>query len=367
MVADADGFLVPQIDTTKCVNCHLCEKVCPVLHPETPDVEPKAYAAYTKDRDIRAKSSSGGIFSELATAILEAGGVVFGCVLQKPELVAIHTKAETLEALEEMRGSKYVQSDVRNTYREVKELLLQGRKVLYSGTPCQIAGLKHFLGKAYDNLLTITIICHGTPSPRLFEKYKAELTRDFAPKSLVHVAFRDKKYSWRRFSLVSTFDDGSELREDRRTNYYLRAFLKDICLRSSCYACASCENRSRADFTLADFWGIEGICPELDDDKGTSLVLVHTAQGQQLWERLLPRLNAQEVSFAKAISVNNAYFEPTHLPSGRAYFMPRYARMHTFKSILKRSIKGHWTVHLKNQIKKRVQRIAKFFKRTPSN
>ena len=209
MVADHEGFLRPQIDASKCVQCHACERACPVLHPSEPDTSPTCYAARTKDDALRLASSSGGIFTELARPILAKGGVVFGCVWEKPALVAIHAKAETEDELAAMRGSKYVQSDLRDTYREAKAELQKGREVLFSGTPCQIAGLNKYLGKSYDNLLTVEIICHGVPSPAVFEKYKQELVKRFGA-TLVSIAFRNKFYSWRRCSLVSTYADASE-------------------------------------------------------------------------------------------------------------------------------------------------------------
>lgn len=191
MVADEEGFLRPQVDAAKCVGCHRCEQVCPVLHPSEPDVSPTAYAAYTKDENLRRQSSSGGIFTELAKPIIECGGVVFGCVWERPQLVAIHAKAETLEALAEIRGSKYVQSDLRETFREAKTALLAERQVLFSGTPCQIAGLNAFLGKYYENLLTVEIICHGTPSPVVFDVCKTRLSR--AEKRITDISVSTEK------------------------------------------------------------------------------------------------------------------------------------------------------------------------------
>ena len=155
MVADHEGFLRPQINTETCIQCHACERVCPVLHPGKPDCTPTCYAARTNDDALRLASSSGGLFTELARPILAEGGIVFGCVWEKPALVAIHAKAETEDELAAMRGSKYVQSDLRDTFREVKTALQEGRKVLFSGTPCQIAGLNAFLGHHYDDLLLL--------------------------------------------------------------------------------------------------------------------------------------------------------------------------------------------------------------------
>lgn len=319
MVPDAEGFLRPQIDETKCVQCHACERACPVLNLAQADDVPECYAARNQDEAIRLASSSGGLFTAIAKTTLAQGGVVFGCVWEKPALVAIHKKIETEVDLAEMRGSKYVQSDLRNTFREAKASLQAGRNVLFSGTPCQIAGLNRFLGKTYDNLLTCDIICHGSPSPAIFEKFKQELTKQFGTPP-VSISFRNKFYSWRRCSLVSAFADTSENREDLYTNRYIKAFLRDLCLRPSCYQCAAKGGRSGADITIADFWGVERACPELDDNRGTSLVLVHTEKGRTVWNAL-ENIEWRSVTIDAALRSNPSYFKSVRRPRRRDIFM----------------------------------------------
>lgn len=323
MVADSEGFLRPTIDAGKCVACHACERACPILRPGVPDPAPICFAARTRSEALRLASSSGGVFTELARPVLKAGGVVFGCVWEKPALVAIHAKAETEAELAEMRGSKYVQSDLRETFREAKAALLRGRPVLFSGTPCQIAGLNRFLGKAWDNLLTVEVICHGAPSPAVFAQYLKELTREHGT-SPVSIAFRNKYYSWRRCSLVSAFADTSENREDLYTNRYIRAFLANFCLRPSCHQCAAREGKSGADVTIADFWGIEKVCPALDDDRGTSAVLLHTARGRRAWAAATDNLETHPVTFADLVADNPSYLRPVAEPRARARFMRRF-------------------------------------------
>ncbi len=325
MVADEEGFLRPRVDVAKCIGCHRCEHVCSVLHPGQPDVSPTCYAAYTRDEKLRLQSSSGGIFTELAKPIIAAGGVVFGCVWERPELVAIHVRAETLEELAAMRGSKYVQSDLRDTFREAKTALLAGRQVLFSGTPCQIAGLNAFLGKPYDNLLKIEIICHGVPSPVLFRNYKDDVVawgrRRENNRTAVAFSFRDKSRGWRSRGASVLFDDGRLHREPQSRNGYLKAFLAHWTLRRSCYRCVATDGRSQADITLGDFWGIERVCLGADDNRGISLVIVHTKRGHEAYEGIACSCYYGLVPFQDAVASNPSYRGSRYMNPIRADFM----------------------------------------------
>ncbi len=323
MVPDKDGFLYPQINEMRCVQCDVCEKVCPVLYPGEKDVSPKAYAAYTKDEALRLVSSSGGMFTELAKPILAAGGVVFGCILQKPELVAIHAKAEMPEELAAMRGSKYVQSDIRDTYREARTELLKGRQVLFTGTPCQIAGLNKYLGKNFDNLLTAEVICHSVPSPKLYEKFKATLGN---PGMIV---FRSKT------GQNNVFEN----------SFYARAFFNRLCSRLSCHRCVFKEGRSGADMTIGDFWGVEKFRPELNGEKGVSLLVVHTAKAYDFVQGLM-NIEKYPLSFDEAFAFNPYYLTP--LPENgkaRRWFMTHVYKMPPEKAVL-RVMRGPWLFYM---------------------
>lgn len=358
MVADEEGFFRPQVDAEKCVGCRRCELVCPVLHPGEPDMLPTCYAAYTKDEELRLRSSSGGIFTELAKPIIECGGVVFGCVWERPQLVAIHAKAETMDELAEMRGSKYVQSDSRDTFREVKTALLAGRQVLFSGTPCQIAGLNAFLGKPYDNLLKIEIICHGVPSPVLFRNYKDDVVawgrQRENDRTAVSFSFRDKSRGWRNRGASVLFDDGRLHREPQSRNGYLKAFLAHWTLRRSCYRCVATDGRSQADITLGDFWGIERVCLGADDNRGISLVIVHTERGHEAYEGIACSCYGWLVPFQDAVASNPSYRGSRYMNPIRADFMRllrtqnidsayrlivRERRVHGVFSVCKRCVK----------------------------
>ena len=352
MVADHEGFLRPQIDAEKCVQCHACERACPVLHPTEPNASPTCYAARTKDETLRIVSSSGGIFTELARPILAKGGVVFGCVWEKPALVAIHAKAETEDELAAMRGSKYVQSDLRDTYREVKAELQKGRAVLFSGTPCQIAGLNKYLGKSYDNLLTVEIICHGVPSPLVFEKYKQELGLP------ITVNFKDKAESWHNPTFSWTSSNGETSREKLYANAYALAFLRDLCLRPSCYDCQAKGGRSGADITIADFWGIEKVCPELDDDRGTSAVLLHTPKGHQMWEAL-QGVEYKSVVFDDVLMGNPSYIRSVVQSKNRDYFMCRFCKSRKLDALVRRCQNGPWVIWMARRCLGKAKRIVK--------
>ena len=298
MQADSEGFLYPQINAQLCNNCGLCEKVCPVINQGNCRKPLKVYAAINKNEDIRIASSSGGVFSALAQKTLSNGGVVFGAAFNK-EWGVEHIYIDSTEELKELRGSKYVQSNIGNTYKEAERFLKQGREVLFSGTPCQIAALKLYLRKEYNNLTTIDIVCHGVPSPKAWCMYLEETTsmlmrnrvgegktvittKSGGYKSCIEtINFRDKTNGWKNYSFLLKLKlptyDGENIdlfMEDFHKNIYMRAFLSDLTLRPSCYACPARNGKSGSDITLADLWGAEQICPETDDDKGLSLILV---------------------------------------------------------------------------------------------
>lgn len=281
MVPDKEGFWYPGIDLKSCINCGLCEKVCPILHRGEPAREPPlAYAAFHRDEMIRMESSSGGVFIAFAEKVIGRGGVVFGARFDDSFHV-VHGMAETRQELEAFRGSKYVQSEIGNTYKQAKDFLDQSRLVYFSGTPCQIGGLKAFLGKEYENLICQDLICHGVPSPKVWEKYVAFREAE-AGAPVRAISFRDKTKGWKRFSLSVRFQNGREYRELLDRDSYQQAFLNNVDLRPSCYKCAFKSLRRQSDVTLADFWGVETIFPELCDDKGVSLLLVHSEKGCHL-------------------------------------------------------------------------------------
>lgn len=327
MLPDTEGFLYPQIDPARCTECGLCEQACPVSHPVRGTAEtPAAYGARAKDMDLRLKSSSGGVFSLLAERTLDRGGVVFGAALT-PDCKAVRHIAVTERGrLAPLRGSKYLQSEIGDAFRQVLGHLEEGREVLFTGTPCQIDGLKRFLGRDRQGLLCMEVICHGVPSPALWERYIAYMgERSGAP--IQKADFRHKKLSWTIFGARLENSKRRVLYSTLHKDPYLQMFLKNICLRPSCYQCPSRGLDRRADLTVGDFWGIENVAPELDDDKGTSLVLIHTEEGARAFSDISADLDMRRVDCMAALAGNICMLESVARPAGRERFFEDLGRM----------------------------------------
>lgn len=334
---DKEGFLYPKVDLETCVDCGLCDKVCPIINQD-PEREPhKVYAAKNNDENIRLRSSSGGVFTFLAEKIIEEGGVVFGARFNENWEV-IHDYTDTIEGLEPFRGSKYVQSAIGESYKQAEAFLKAGQKVMFTGTPCQIAGLRNFLRKDYENLLTVDFVCHGVPSPLVWRMYLKEeiarqgevgrnsvLTSSKVVPVLTGVNFRDKSTGWKKFSFVLNFSKASAEGEQNTVlstvftdNDYMKAFLSNLSLRPSCYSCPAKAGKSGADITIGDFWGIENVLPELDDNRGLSLLMLHSQRGIEHFISL--RCDVSEVNFTEVIMGNSAYQIPVPMPINREFF-----------------------------------------------
>ena len=319
MLEDEEGFLYPKVDETKCINCHLCEKVCPVANQAESRMPIDSYAAYNMDDGVRKDSSSGGIFTLLAEKVIAEGGVVFGATWNEKWQV-VHTYTETKEGIAQLRGSKYIQSIIGETYKQAETFLKSGRKVLYSGTPCQIAGLRLFLRKEYDNLLTIDFICHGVPSPGVFRWYLQEEITNYAARkgrkntvsflpihsipdgdvlmpeglSIKGIRFRDKCSGWKKFSFVLLLAEASaegkqnsvSLSYTLEQNSFLKGFLNDLYLRPSCHKCPAKSLKSGSDITLADYWGYKDTPNITDTDEGISAVLINSVKGNTEFSKL---------------------------------------------------------------------------------
>ncbi len=337
MVPDKEGFLYPHIDKKACVHCGLCETTCPIISKKTTsNPMPKAYAAYNKNEEVRSDSSSGGVFHALAMDVIAQGGVVFGAAVGDDAKVS-HQFIETPEELRKLQGSKYVQSRIGNAYSKAKEFLDEGRMVYFSGTPCQIGGLLSFLKKPYDNLITQDLICHGVPSPLLWEKY-VSFREEQAQAKVEDVSFRAKNEGWRCFSMRLRFADGSRYCENKRNDVYLRAFISNLSLRPSCYACSFKSITRQADMTLADFWGVQKVLPQMYDDKGTSLLLLHSEKAVAIFNRIQPSLSFQEVDLNESLKGNISIERSANKPYIRNRFIKRilksdYTKAESFMNV----------------------------------
>jgi coenzyme F420-reducing hydrogenase beta subunit len=296
MKEDVEGFLYPEVDFKKCTNCKLCNKICPTIHQVEKKTPLYVYAVKNQNEDIRKASSSGGMFTLLAETVINDGGVVFGARFNEKWEV-IHGYAETMEQSASFRGSKYVQSFIGDTYRQIKDFLDSGKRALFTGTPCQISGLNAFLQKSYDNLLTVDLACAGVSSPAVWNNYLDEfimsICPEFSPETLRgairKINFRDKINGWREFTfsiLISIEEKIIKIIESADKNAFMQGFFKALYLRPSCYECPEKSFKSRSDITIADYWGIEKILPELDDNKGISFVAIHTTKGMKIYEQL---------------------------------------------------------------------------------
>ena len=304
MQRDEEGFKYPVIEDKLCVNCGLCENVCPIINNKTVCDEIKiAYAAVNTNDEIRLGSSSGGVFYAIAMAVIKNGGVIFGAKFDD-EFSVIHDFTDSIEGLSNFQGSKYVQSDIGEMYIKAKVFLDEGKQVLFSGTPCQIGGLKSFLKTDYENLICQDIICHGVPSPMVWDKY-LKFREQKASSKAKNIFFRNKDFGWKRFSIKFEFEKNSKYTQFLDKDPYMISFLKNASLRPSCFNCAFKTEDRQADITLADLWGVENIIPEMNDNKGTSLVIVHSKKGKNLFKELSDQIKYFEVDFKNAISYNS--------------------------------------------------------------
>lgn len=345
MMPDDEGFLYPHVVEELCNNCGLCIRTCPVnktlqaadaeedalfSDSAVPDMETAdavvaddvrhiAYACYSLDEAVRDQSTSGGIFSQLALHILEEGGVVFGAGFDKDFRVR-HAYARDDRELDGLRRSKYVQSDTGNTFCEAKAFLDEGRKVLYCGTPCQIAGLKAYLGKEYAGLLTCDLACHGVPSPKVWASY-LEFIRSKYNSPIKAVSFRDKSTGWKTSSMRIEFENGSVYSDLVQREIFFIGFGKSIFNRLSCFDCLFRLQNTKADITLADFWGIEHLDKdELSDNRGVSLIITHTVAGEEAVKNIGSRIFCSEKPLDDAVKYNPRLISSVKEPEGRKRF-----------------------------------------------
>lgn len=341
MISDNEGFLVPKINTKKCSECGKCDAVCPLNHQNTEKMPIAVYAAKHSNEETRLFSSSGGMFSAFAEKMIAENGVVFGAKFDE-NMEVIHSFTETIEGLADFRGSKYVQSNIGNSYIDAKRFLDSGRQVLFTGTPCQIAGLKSFLQKDYKNLLTIDLICYGVPSPLIWKRYLESILekyKDSVPDlKITRAFFRGKKESWEKynFSLYASseyLNREFEIAYDLpRNNKFLQCFFNRTAHRNSCFSCQFKSLKSESDITVGDFWGIKDVLPDFYDQNGVSAVLVNSEKGKFFFEQISD-IKSIITTYDSAIKNNTMIEHSASEPIERKVFFDKINKKNEFKSI----------------------------------
>lgn len=284
MVEDNEGFLYPKADKNSCINCGLCDEVCP-LNEENNQKNGVVCSSVIqhKDKRILRQSTSGGAFTPIAEYILEQDGVVFGVEMRHDDFLVRHIKVEKKEELCKYRNTKYVQSFVGETFKEVKEELTKGKVVCFSGTPCQIQGLKNYLRKEYENLVTVDVVCRGVPSPGVWKSYNEYLR---TKGELENVIFRDKELGYQYSTMKVEFKDGKVERNGIESDQWLRMFFKGMVLRPSCPTCNFRTVERSSDFTIWDCFNVSDLTKELDETKGATRMLIHTQKGIDIFEKI---------------------------------------------------------------------------------
>lgn len=340
---DFEGFKYPFYDNDQCVNCGMCQNVCPVRYKKEKatnkntmdsDIIMYALAGYSKSNEMQMESTSGGIFPLLALAVLAKGGSVYGAAFNE-DFEVVHIGVKDRENLKKLQKSKYVQSDTGDIFQEVKKLLENDNWVLFSGTPCQISALKTFLGSDNDHLLCVGVICHGVSAPMIWKRYLKVFHKD---KRIEKINFRDKKYGWKDLVFSVTYDDGSEYLCPSSEEPFFSGFLKNLFLRRSCYNCKFKANKTECDIMLGDAWGVDSYAGEVENKKGTSLVLIHNQKGAEWMKEIENNLRYEKILIGQAIRYNPRLIKSVEWNKNRIHFYDDLKKM-SFKLCMKKYLK----------------------------
>ncbi len=342
LVPDLEGFIYPHVRQNDCINCALCEKVCPILFPYNCNSGlPEVYAAWNLNEDIRINSTSGGVFSAIAEQFLNAGGFVSGAEYTE-DLSIKHTVISDKEHLSALRQSKYAQSDLVDHFKQLQNLLDKGERVLFCGSPCQVAGLKSFLKKDYINLFTVDFICRGIISQTVYKEYLKSVEKHSGAK-IQKVHFKNKDYGWNRFSTKLTLKNGKKYHKDRYHDEYMVGYLKyNLYLRPCCYDCRFKSLPRVSDITLGDFWGIGEQDPLLDTDKGTSVILVNSNKGRDILSETAALLNMEKSSLERVSKGNMCLLNNVSKGEYRDYFFDHFETKDFIDLIHKIEQKAVW-------------------------
>lgn len=351
MQQDDEGFFHPAIDAGKCISCRLCEKACPLMNPvETRSVR-EVYACYSVENSNRMDSSSGGVFSVLAEQVLKNGGVVFGATFDGTYHTLHHVGIEDAAELAKLRGSKYVQSNLRNVFREIQKLLREKKYVLFVGTPCQVAGLRNVAKQNIAYLLTAEFVCHGVPSPAVWARFLREITPD---KSKVRdLRFRDKKMGWTKYSMKVLFENGNVYLSNVEENPYLQGFLSGLYMRASCYKCPFRKKQRIGDFMMGDCWGIEHMTDDARflTNEGVSLLSIQSDLGKTVWQMIQSRLYVKKIDYIQAMKYNRAIISDSYHHLHREKF---FKRMEQEETSISRIIQEESSLNIWERIQRRL-------------
>lgn len=354
MKQDEEGFLYPEIDKEQCIKCGLCSKICPVLNTTSrkEEFEDKAYAIYHRNEEIRKDSTSGGFFTALAENIIDENGVVFGAGFDENFEVR-HTFVNKKEELEQFRGSKYVQSKIGDCYQKAIEFLEEGRKVLFTGTPCQIYGLYAVLKKNYENLYCMDVICKGVPSPAVWRKY-IQYQQKRKKSTIRKVRFREKTYGFSSTTMSIYYHNKKEYHKGHESDEMLNLFVKELISRPSCHACQFKIKERISDFTIGDCWKVETMLPEMKDDKGVTLLITHSKKAEEMLKTLKPII-CKEINLDKALELNGGNKESMYTASA----IPNEKRNSFYRDFQTKEFEEVLKIYSPKTIKTKIKSIAK--------
>lgn len=341
MIADEEGFKYPVIDKKKCIDCNLCSKVCPMLKKyRNNENEIKCYAVYNKNEDIRKNSTSGGFFRALAENVIKNKGIVYGVKFDE-KFNVIHYGTDKINELITFQGSKYVQSDLRMIFREIKEIVKKNRFVLFSGTPCQIYGLKSYLQEDYQNLICVEVICHGTPSPIYYQEYLKDKIKHYKSE-IKSISFREKTYGYGSSTMSIEFKNGKKYKRGHESDEMIKAFLRGYCSKESCYHCYFKSFGTIGDFKMGDLWNIDGYLGN-DFKDGATLVISCSRKAENLLKELKNVVVIKEIDKKRAEYFNgnggvSMILNSAYRPQERDYFLKELNKI-GYKKLRKRFLK----------------------------
>ena len=350
MVEDKEGFKHPVIDQDKCIDCGLCKKTCPVLNTNNKESKNKCFVAYNKDEvSCKNKASSGSIFELIAKLILNENGIVIGAAFDENNKLN-HIAIDNIKDLDKLKGSKYLQSHLNNIFTYIKENI-KNKKILFVGTPCQVAGLKSFIKNDFNNLICLDLVCHGVPSPKLFEKYIKEI-EDKYNSQIVDYNFRDKKTGWDTYSNTITFKNQKEITQLQKDNKYMKLFLSDIALRESCYNCNFKLGNKYSDITLGDFWGVNNYYPDMYNKTGVSAIIINTEKGNNMFNNIKDNIIYKECKLEEITNGNPSLKISGKYPKKRKEFFEKLGNKSVEELSKKYSRKNNIYMKVLNKIKK---------------